>query len=89
MAPKKTGESCCEIPDGCHVEAVVTVDERGQMVLPKDLRERAGIGAGEKVAIIAWQKDGVVCCLSLVKTNALGDMVKGLLRPMMADLVQT
>lgn len=89
MAPKKADESCCEIPDGCHVEAVVTVDERGQMVLPKDLRERAGIGPGEKVAIIAWQKDGVVCCLSLVKTKALGDMVKGLLGPMMTDLVET
>lgn len=89
MALKKSDDSCCDVSDGFRVEAVVTVDERGQMVLPKDLRERAGIGPGEKVALIAWQKDGVVCCLSLVKTNALGDMVKGLLGPMVADLAQT
>ncbi|TFH10270.1 MAG: AbrB family transcriptional regulator, partial [Candidatus Atribacteria bacterium] len=31
---------------GCYkVQAMVTVDERGQMVLPKDVRDRAGIKA--------------------------------------------
>ncbi len=32
----------------CRLEALVTMDERGQMVLPKDLRERLGIGPGDK-----------------------------------------
>ena len=32
----------------CKVESIVSVDERGQMVLPKEIRERAKIGAGNK-----------------------------------------
>ncbi len=35
-------------PGSCSVEAIVSVDERGQMVLPKDFRIRSGIKPGEK-----------------------------------------
>ena len=56
------------------------------MVLPKDLRERAGIKPGDKLALISWEKDGEVCCMSLVKTSAFQDMVKGLLGPMMQEM---
>jgi AbrB family looped-hinge helix DNA binding protein len=36
----------------CGVEAVVSVDSRGQVVLPKDLRAAAGIKAGDKLAVV-------------------------------------
>lgn len=84
--PKSTASQCCTTPGGFHVDAVVSVDERGQMVLPKDVRERAGIQPGDKLALITWQKDGEVCCMSLVKTTALADMVKGLLGPMVQEI---
>jgi antitoxin PrlF len=32
---------------------MVSVDERGQMVLPKDLREKANIKAGDKLAVVS------------------------------------
>lgn len=83
---KKDGNSCCSAAGGFHVDAVVSIDERGQMVLPKDVRERAGIQPGDKLALITWQKDGEVCCMSLVKTAALTDMVKGLLGPMVQEI---
>ena len=35
------------------VEALVPIDARGQIVLPKDVREKAGINAGDKVAVMA------------------------------------
>ena len=38
--------------NACKVEAVVSVDERGQMVLPKELRDRARIRAGDKLAVV-------------------------------------
>jgi AbrB family looped-hinge helix DNA binding protein len=79
-------QQCCDASPGFHVDAVISVDERGQMVLPKDVRERAGIQPGDKLALITWQKDGAVCCVSLVKTTALADMVKGLLGPMAQEL---
>lgn len=83
---KAKSETCCSPVAGFQVDAVVSVDERGQMVLPKELRERAGIKPGDKLALISWEKDGEVCCMSLVKTSAFQDMVKGLLGPMMQEI---
>jgi len=86
MASKKsTGRKRCAAAGTpcCRVEAVVSVDERGQMVLPKELRERTGIRSGEKLAVVSWGEGG--CCLALVKADALGGMVKGLLGPLFAE----
>ncbi len=70
----------------CRVESVVSVDERGQMVLPKDIREKANIRAGDKLAVIGWESEGKLCCISLIKADQLGEMVKSLLGPMMKEL---
>jgi len=86
MAKKKeggTGGGCCQ------VTSLVSVDERGQMILPKEIRERAGIKAGDKLAVVVWEKDGAFCCLTLIKANELGGMVKEKLGPMLAHLVRT
>ena len=69
-----------------HVESMITVDERGQMVLPKDFRERAGITPGAKLVLVSWEKDGEVCCMSLIKSEALASMVKELIGPLMNGL---
>ena len=69
------------------VESVLSVDERGQMVLPKDLRKRAGIGPGDKLAVISHEMDGEVCCVTLIKVDSLTEMVKGVLGPMMKDVI--
>lgn len=70
----------------CRVESLVTVDERGQMVLPKEIREKARIRAGDKLAVVTWEKDGEICCLSLVKSDDFGEMVKDKLGPMMKEI---
>ena len=89
MKKRGQGEPCCGAPafGGCKVESLVTVDDRGQMVLPKELRDRAGITGGDKLAVIGWEKGGKVCCLSLIKVEELSTMVKGLLGPLMGDLL--
>ncbi len=66
-------ESCC------NVESVVTVDERGQMVLPKEVREKAKIKAGDKLAVVSMEKDGKFCCISLIKADNLSGAVKDML----------
>jgi len=71
----------------CAVEAIVTVDERGQMVLPKELRAKAGIKAGDKLAVTTWEKDGEICCIALIKAGNLEAMVKGMLGPVMKDIL--
>lgn len=87
MKRQAKGEACCSTSafGGCKVESLVTVDERGQMVLPKELRDKAGIRGGDKLAVIGWEKEGKVCCLSLIKVEELSAMVKGVLGPLMGD----
>ncbi|TFG78429.1 MAG: AbrB/MazE/SpoVT family DNA-binding domain-containing protein [Chrysiogenales bacterium] len=85
MVKKKKGAaggSCCQ------VTSLVSVDERGQMILPKDVRERAGIRAGDKLALVAWEKDGAICCLTLIKAGELAGMVKEKLGTRLSGLLQ-
>lgn len=73
-------------PGCCAVEAVVTVDSRGQIVLPKELRSKAGIQAGDKLAVVSmvsWEK---VCCLSLIKVEELAGTVRDILGPVAREL---
>ena len=70
-------------PECCTVESVVTVDERGQMVLPKEIRERAGIKAGDKLAVIAVSDGDKLCCITLLKADALSGTVRLMLKPML------
>ena len=77
---RKSVASGAGVGSCCRVEAVVSVDERGQMVLPKDVRERVGIKTGEKLAVVCCGEGG--CCLALVKAEALGSMMKGMLGPL-------
>ncbi|RJP24269.1 MAG: AbrB/MazE/SpoVT family DNA-binding domain-containing protein [Candidatus Abyssobacteria bacterium SURF_5] len=72
----------------CKVEALIPIDARGQIVLPKDLRERAHIHPGDKLAVVAFENEGSVCCIALVKADSFADTVKGMLGPMMNEIMQ-
>jgi AbrB family looped-hinge helix DNA binding protein len=89
MASQEETKSNAALPQAdlgcCRVESIVNVDERGQMVLPKELREKAGIGPGDKLAVVSFQQEGRVCCVCLIKTEGLDDMVRGLLGPLMGE----
>ena len=79
---KKTDQSQC-----CKVESIVSVDERGQMVLPKEIRDAAGIKPGDKLALVMWKKGPEVCCMTLIKVEALTGMVRGMLGPFMKAFI--
>ena len=88
---KKKGDVCCSIAAGkanatCKIESIISVDERGQMVLPKELRKKAKIGAGDKLALTSWEKDGKICCLTLMKVEDLVEMMKGKLAPIIREM---
>jgi antitoxin PrlF len=89
MSGKDT-KACCTPADlcCCKVESIISVDERGQMVLPKDIRERAQIGAGDKLAVVSWEKDGQIICLSLIKVENLESMVKNFLGSVANEIFQ-
>jgi antitoxin PrlF len=89
MAEKNEPGCASDIGIGCcKVEAVISVDDRGQMVLPKDIREKAKIHAGDKLAVISWEKDGEVCCISLIKNEGLAQLVKEMLGPLMNEIMK-
>lgn len=73
--PKSPAGSCCQI------HSMVAVDERGQMVLPKSVRELAGIKAGDKLALVTWELDGKVACLALLQAERIADLLQGVLGP--------
>lgn len=90
MPKRRRREPCCRIEtqeqDCCRMESLLTVDERGQMVLPKELRDRAGIRPGDKLALMSWQKDGEVCCFTLIKADSLAERVKEFLGPVLKGM---
>jgi antitoxin PrlF len=83
MAGSNRETSCCK------VESLISIDERGQMVLPKDLREKANIKPGDKLAVISWEKEGAVSCFTLIKADSLAGGIRDFLGPMMQDLSKT
>lgn len=87
-AKKDMQPPCCETDiDGYRVEAMVSIDERGQMVMPKELRDRIGIRAGDKLVVLSWQNEGDVCCISLIKADYFLGILKDKLGPMMGELI--
>lgn len=91
MAKKAKSNACCAAIakiGHCEVESVVTVDERGQMVLPREVRDKANIKAGEKLTIISWKKGDKICCISLIRADEFAEMVKDLLAPMMKEMME-
>lgn len=77
------GESCeCAVGGVYKMEALLSVDERGQMVLPKDLREKAGVRPGDKLALFTFEKEGEFCCMALVKAENVSRVVSTILGPL-------
>lgn len=70
----------------CKVDAVVTVDSKGQIILPKDLRTKAKLKPNDKLAVIGCECNGEVCCIMLVRAEDLGNTVKSLLGPMFKEI---
>jgi AbrB family looped-hinge helix DNA binding protein len=90
MAKKNKNNCCGPMEKGiscCRVESVISVDERGQMILPKEVREKADIRPGDKLTVVSWGKEDKILCLSLIRAEDFAGMVKDMLGPMMKDIV--
>ncbi|MFC1918580.1 HgcAB-associated protein HgcC [Chloroflexota bacterium] len=91
MAEQDNTNACCDVTDVgtscCKVEALISVDDRGQMILPKEIRRKANIQAGDKLAVSIWGSEDKVSCIVLTKADDLSDMVKSMLGPVMKDIL--
>jgi antitoxin PrlF len=69
--------------DSCRIDAIVTIDVKGQIVLPKDLREKADFKPSDKIAVVACETDNKVCCIMMVKAERLAGAVTKTLGPLL------
>ncbi|MEM2146542.1 MAG: HgcAB-associated protein [Candidatus Jordarchaeaceae archaeon] len=92
MAKENTkNEACCtpkDLESGCcKVESIISIDERGQMILPKEVRDKANIKPQDKLAVVSFEKKGKAQCICLIKVENLTEMVKSILGPIMKELL--
>jgi hypothetical protein len=57
-----------------------------ESIISIELRDKAKIHSGDKLALVSWEKEGEICCLYLIKTEHLAEQVKGFLGPMMKEM---
>ncbi len=74
--------------DTCRIDAVVTIDAKGQIVLPKDLREKANIKPNDKLALVACEKNDEVCCITMIKAEKLVGAVTKTLGPLLKSVTK-
>lgn len=84
MTNSKITQSCC------NVEAIVSFDDRGQLVIPKDVRKKFNLKTTDKFALISCgsqEGEGSICCFTLIKTEHLQASVKEVLEPVFTDIL--
>ena len=70
MGDLSRDEACCSAPEELKIEAIISIDERGQMILPKDIRDKAGLRPGDKLAVLTRERNGKVCCIYMFRTTS-------------------
>lgn len=80
--PEQTDCNCFK------VQALVRIDDRGQMVLPKEVRRKAGIRGGDKLALTTIEREGKICCIVLTKADELVQVVQSTLGSVAGELIK-
>jgi antitoxin PrlF len=68
--------------DGFQIESVVSIDDRGQMVLPKSVRQALSIGSGDRLALAISRRKGKACCIYLFKVEELAASAQKVVSPL-------
>ncbi len=85
MVHGKKVEGCP--PPCCRVESVVSIDERGQMVLPKEVRKKVGLKSGDKMALIVSEGANKSSCIVLMKVDEIAGVLRNALGPILKDII--
>ena len=70
------------------VEAIVSCDERGQLVLPKEVRKRLKISSGEKMALLNFTNKDDEFLLTLIRITSLEELIKNYMTPVVKDIIK-
>lgn len=80
-----TETTACSTPC-CRIEALVSMDARGQILIPKEIREKAGWKAGVKLAVISYESGGTISRIALAQAEEFAETAREMLGPMMGLL---
>ncbi len=70
------------------IEAIVSIDERGQILLPKEVREKAGLKPKDKLAVITHVHKGKVAYIMLIPVERLAESLRQFLGPLLRELLE-
>jgi AbrB family looped-hinge helix DNA binding protein len=77
-----TAETASAATPCCRIEALVSMDARGQILLPKEVREKVGLRPGDKIAVISCESGERISRITLVKADEFADTAREMLGPM-------
>lgn len=66
------GETIVPPPRGKNIWGSVTINERGQLVIPKNVREMFGLTGGQRLIVLTDEKEGI----ALVPAKVFEDKMK-------------
>lgn len=66
------------MPDGKHIFGIVTVGDKGQIVIPKKARDMFDLKPGEQLLVLGDEAQG----LALVKANRLQGFAESIIKAM-------
>ncbi len=66
------GETVVPPPKGKNIWGSVTINERGQLVIPKNVREMFGLSGGQRLIVLTDDKEGI----ALVPANVFEENMK-------------
>ncbi len=72
------GCSCLPLNENagsCYVEAIISMDDRGQIVIPKNIRDKLGFTSSEKLVLISWTKNNKVESVSIMRNDVFSEIV--------------
>jgi len=69
------------------IEAVVSIDERGQIVLPKEVREKAGLKPRDKLAVVTHMHGDEVAFIMLIPVERLAESLRRFLGPLLREIL--
>ena len=72
----------------CKISAIANVDSKGQIVLPKDMREKMRLKPNDKLALVGFERDNEICCIVIIKAEKLENPVSKMLGPMLKDVLK-
>lgn len=66
------------MPDGKHIFGIVTVGDKGQIVIPKKARDLFDIKPGEQLLVLGDEAQGI----ALIKASRLKGFAEGIIKAM-------